>query len=251
MKSRALLVFFSVFLFFSCSKQLAPVTKKNFESALSDLENVGFDYVAARAKIKYKDGKKDVNATVNFRIKKDSLIWFSLSSAVGIEGARGIITRDSIRVIDRLNKIYRVYDFSTLSKDFNFNLTYDLIQSVIFGQMPISRKTSDLIEKEKTYLIVKQQDGNLLVTNSFQKKTFLLEKVALVQNPTPNTLNLVYSKHGMLGTHIFPFSSFVDLNYAEKGDLLNTRITINYTKAQVEGNDLRFPFSIPQKYERK
>jgi len=251
MKSRALLVFLSVFLFFSCSKQLAPVTKKDFEAALSALEDVGFDYLAARAKIKYQDGKKNINATVNFRIKKDSLIWFSLSSGVGVEGARGMITRDSIKVIDRLNKEYKTYGFSKMSKDFKFNLTYDLIQAAIFGQMPITRKSSDQIKKEKTYFLVKQKDDNLSITNTFQRKTFLLEKVTLVQNPTSNTLNLVYGKHGMVGSHIFPYASFVDLKYAQRGDLLNTQITINYTKAQIEGDDLRFPFSIPQKYERK
>src|SRR5687768_4693811 len=70
---------------------------------------VEFTTFNAKLDIDYEDneGKKsDVNA--HLRMYKDSLIWVSLTGPLGIEGLRVLIDRDSVRMLDKQNKIYTV-----------------------------------------------------------------------------------------------------------------------------------------------
>ena len=89
----------------SCKRGLfRPVLEG--ESATLEINEFDYDYLKAKAKFRYNDGKEDLKATANFRIKKDSLIWMSISASLGIEAARVMINKDSMAIMDRLNKQY-------------------------------------------------------------------------------------------------------------------------------------------------
>jgi hypothetical protein len=75
---------------------------------------------------------------VNIRMKKDSIIWLSVTG-VGLEVARGIITPDSIVFMDKIHKDYFVFNYEQLSKQYNFDLNFALLQSVIIGNLPFER----------------------------------------------------------------------------------------------------------------
>ena len=79
-----------------------------------DSSRVQYTTFNAKLNIDYKsdDGKKyDVNASV--RMFRDSAIWISANAILGIEAMRVLITRDSVKLLDKLNKIYtaRSVDF--------------------------------------------------------------------------------------------------------------------------------------------
>ena len=85
-----------------------------------DIKRVAAKYLTAKSKISFKSKDQDIdNANVSMRMRKDSILWLQI--VVGpIEVVRGIITRDSIQIIDRHNKAYYQYDFASLSQKFNF-----------------------------------------------------------------------------------------------------------------------------------
>ena len=62
-----------------------------------------FEWVTGKAKVEVYEGTNKTEFTASIRMRKDSAIWLSVSPALGLEVARVLITRDSIRVIDRLN----------------------------------------------------------------------------------------------------------------------------------------------------
>ena len=47
------------------------------------------------------------------------------------------------------------------------------------------------------------------------------------------------------------FSAIISLFYAANKGTLNTVIEFEYSKAEIEDKPLKFPFTIPKKYERK
>jgi len=243
-------IFFLLFVVLasSCSKKTFKPTgkKKKFEIQESD-----FQYFHSRSKVKYHDDNNNLSFTANIRIKKDSIIWISLSPMLGIEAARGIITRDSMVLVDRLNKEYAIYDYVSLSEKFNFDLNYELIQSILMGNMPLKRRDSGRFYKEKEYLLVKQDEGEVAIDNYISPATMRVEKITMVDKPTSNSLTLGFNDFKKVESIIFPFSSIISLNYQDNNITKNTEINIDHSRIDVENNDLSFPFNIPDKYDRK
>ena len=79
--------------------------KENFNQIQKN--RIDFTTFSAKMDVDYDDpdGKKmDVNAQI--RMYKDSIIWVSITAILGIEGLRAYITTDSVKVLDKQNKIY-------------------------------------------------------------------------------------------------------------------------------------------------
>ena len=80
----------------------------------------------------------DIDSQVNsfdvtLRAKKDSVIWISISPALGIEAARVLITSDSVKFMNKLNKTYFKGDYAYISKLFNTELDFDMLESLLIG----------------------------------------------------------------------------------------------------------------------
>ncbi|MEQ8687775.1 MAG: DUF4292 domain-containing protein [Imperialibacter sp.] len=243
----------ALILFVSCNKKLAYFDF--LERNKLDVQEINFDYFSTKTKINYTEGDNKINASANIRIRKDSIIWFSLTPALGIEAARGIITKDSLVVVDRLNKVYFVYTYASLSEKYNFNIDYQLLEAIFLGNPPRNIKENERVVREADYAMVEQKEGEVTFNNYISTKTSKLEKLSIVDLPTTNTLNITYSDFQVVDEfHIFPFQSLISLVYNKPGtaEAFNTQIEIEHNKAEVEdGKKMKFPFNIPQKYERK
>lgn len=235
--------------FFSCKKELA-VIDPSLRNKL-EVQDLDFEFLNTKSRISYKDQDTDISATATIRIQKDSVIWLSLSPAFGIEAARGMITRDSIKFINRLNREYVVYDFETLSEKYNFNITFDLIQSMLLGEMPKGTSDEDKITIRDDHYIIKQVQGPVSIDNYIGMDLMKLEKVQMADQPANNTLTLQYEDFNRLEENIFPYKSSISLNYWAEEELVSTLINIDHGRAEISSESLSFPFNIPQKYERK
>ncbi len=80
-----------------------------FRSLLNKIDSNRIQYTTFNGKVnvdyKSDDGKKyNVNATI--RMYKDSAIWISANAILGIEAMRVLVTKDSVKLLDKLNKTY-------------------------------------------------------------------------------------------------------------------------------------------------
>lgn len=222
------------------------------------VQNLNFDYLTSSSKIRYRNDGENVSATANIRIKKDSVIWISVTPGFGIEAARGLITRDSVSFINRLDKEYSTYSFAELSNKFNFDLNYDLLQAVLLGDMPRPLTDRDQVEKQTNHFLVRQQEGPLTIDNFVDARLMKVNRVAVVdetkrddQRRGKNTLNLQYEDFKQLNNQFLPFKNVVSLDYRSQGQKRRTQIDIQHKKADIVDEVLRFPFSIPNSYARK
>lgn len=235
---------------FACSRKVA-VTDPNFvENNKLVFQTPEFEYLNTKTKIQYKDAENSVSTSATIRIKKDSIIWMSLSPILGIEAARALITQDSMVLMNRLNKEYTVYHFKLLSEKFHFDITYQLIQSMILGNMPMEAQAENEIISSKQYYIVKQQNGPYAIENYISRELMKLKKVQMMEVPTKNSLTLEYENYKPLAAFSIPFNSFISFNYENGTELKSTEINIKHGRAEL-ASALRFPFEIPSRYERK
>ena len=153
------LVFWTgLFVLASCGRKTVSTSGIPVADELA-IRNLDFDYLTSSSKIRYRNDGDNVSATANIRVKKDSIIWISVTPGFGIEAARGLITRDSVSFINRLDKEYSTYSFKELSDKFNFDISYDLLQAVLVGDMPRPRTADDQVEKQTNHFLVRQQEG--------------------------------------------------------------------------------------------
>ncbi|MFN4147268.1 MAG: DUF4292 domain-containing protein [Runella sp.] len=215
-------------------------------------EVINFEYLTANSKISFKSKDQDIdNANVNIRMKKDSILWFSV--VVGpIEVARGIMTQDSVQIVDRYNKAYYQFDYAALSRQFNFNLNFSMIQSILVGNMPIPRSTDQRFRRDRDYFLLRQEEGRVKIENYIGQQNRRLKKLLLTEQPTKNSLTLDYDDFTQLNSYLFPYTSLIELDYQSPKDQqrYQTVFRIKHQKVKLSETPLSFPFSIPPRYTK-
>ncbi len=245
-----ILLIFTLMIFSSCSKKFTGINWSLSDRSKFEIKETSFDYFSGKAKINYKDESLDIKAKANIRIRKDSVIWISFS-AVGIQGARCLIDKDSITIINMVKKEYYVFNYDSLSKRFNFDINYDAIQSVALGNLINGRGRTDDIEPTEDFFILRQQSGGVLVNNFVSNKSKKIERIEMLEPSSKNTATIRYYDFQLVEDQVFPYSTIISLFYKVNAGTLNTIIEVEYNKAEIEDKELKFPFSIPKKYERK
>ena len=214
-----------------------------------EVVNPQFDYFSAKAKFKFDDGNKSVSATANFRIKKDSIIWLSITPGLGIEVARVLINTENVFVLDKINKQYYEYTFKELSKEYDFDFNFQMIQSVILGNL-IEPYKKQRVERTDNYFFYTASKGVYSFQNFIGAKSMKLEKVQVYDEGTKNTISVNYSDFILVNDQIFPNEISAVIDYVAETKP-NTEISISYNKMVIEDSPLSFPYAVPSKYEKK
>lgn len=249
MNNRLIVFLVLLITFSSCNKRFAGIGRSKRDQL--QIEAFQFNNLTTKAKFRYANGDLDISATANIRILKDSLIWLSVSPGLGIEAARGLITQDSIIIVNRLEKEFYAYNFKELSAMFNMDLNFHIVQSMLVGDMPFAITGNEEVEREDDFFLMKQQAGPFSINNSINRETMKLERFFVSDPSGQNTLQVSYNDFRVLGTGAFPFKSLISLLYASGGNSSKTIIEIEHSKADLDQQSLSFPFSIPKKYARR
>jgi hypothetical protein len=227
------------------SIQMVQQTMANLKS-----KHIDFKTFSGKIKVEYEDSHgKQPNTTAYVRIIKDSLIWVSLYATVfNIEAFRIIITKDSVIVLDKINKEAQVRTFDYLEEVTGIPLDYQTMQDIIIGNPVymdsniVSYKKTDsriLLSTVGKYfkdLLTLTNDSSLLLLHS------KLDDIDLTRN---RTADLTYDDYeNKTGVN---FSTYREITVSEKNKL---DITLFYKQYDFD-KDLSIPFSIPKNYRIK
>ena len=234
----------------ACKREAVPTVSRKDLKELA-IKDVDFSYLTTRSKINFDDGDRSIGATANIRIKKDSLIWFSITPGFGIEAARGLVTQDSLFLVNRLEKNYYAYSFAELSRKLNIDVSYDVMQAALLGDMirPIGRR--DQIKREDDRTVILQKEPQLDIANYISHENLKLTKVILQDKGATNSLTLDYADFKPLDANVLPFSSTISASYQDNKQLKTTTVGFKHNKAEFSESPLSFPFDIPDSYGRK
>jgi hypothetical protein len=236
--------------FTACSKKITPTVPPPVPKLTLAVDEIDFEYFHGKARMVYQDNKRNQEAKANIRVRKDSVIWISFN-LVGIQGARALINKDSITVVSNLKNEYYVFDYKELSKRYNFEINYDVIQAVMLGNLLMPRQEDEEVLQESSFYTLKQHSNTVNVTNYINAASMKIEKVEMKETDSNNSLTINYSNFQPVGNKIFPYNGTVNLFYKTLSGLLNTTIIFEYNKAEVGDRQLKFPFNIPKRYDRR
>jgi hypothetical protein len=205
-----------------------------------------FTYLISKARINFQQGNESESGLVQIRMRKDSLIWFNVTK-VGIEGLRGLITRDSLFIWDRINSSYSKLSFDSLSRQLHIPLHFGFLQAILLGNIPFEKTEGEKTFRQNPYFLLRQtlpslQVDNLLDTTSLRPLQVLVSHIG-----TGNKLELAYSQFIGIGPSLFPSRQQITLKYLSQPTLF---IELEHQKTELSKEALKFPFNAP-KFERK
>ena len=211
-------------------------------------QKINFKTFNAKVDVDYTggDGKK-YNVNANIRMYKDSLIWVSVNAILGIEAMRVLVTKDSVKLINKLDKIYTARSISYLQEVIALPLDLSTFQDLVIGN-PVfldSNVVSYSNSGEELSLLsigsvfrhfITLHSGDKLIQHS------KLDDVDVLRN---RTCDLIYEKYE---TKKGPrFSTRRQITVSEKSKLDVKLDFKNYDFNEV----LSFPFNVPKNYEIK
>lgn len=249
-------VFLSLFIF-SCkrtkistsSTSEIKIEKDSTPAVTIDVNELEFNSFHGKGKLNYQDGGNSINAHFNLRIKKDSVIWVSVSQ-FGIEGARFLITKDSIFGINRLSKEFYRYSISYFKDQFDVDIDFKTFQNILVGNVPIKVTQLDTLIELKEHILLKQKQKSSISETLIDKKNKRMEKFTVVQSPISNTLNTIYSDFQMVEKVMFAFKNSVSLKYiSERGAVYNS-VYLEFNKVDLNDKELKFPFNVPNRFNK-
>ena len=254
-----ILIVLSVFTFSACRTKKVVQLPKQQQIQVSAEEmlkstivpslpksDFNFQYLSSKAKVKVNRDGKDFNLTFNIRMQKDEQIWISVNAIGGIEVARALINKDSIRLLDRLNKQYIVKDFQFLSEMLNMNIDFYMLQDLMLGNTPknFDYMNSTLSQSEYSYqfLGIKEFLNYTVVTRIEDLK---LLSINLKDSRYINkTVAINYGGFKLVDAMNFPFL-ISSTTSSEKESL---SLNLEYVKVE-KVDKLEFPFNVPKKFD--
>lgn len=214
---------------------------------------VEFRYLNTRSRISIKSRKQNIdNASVTFRVKKDSAIWMS-ASVMGLEVIRGIISTEGVRIMDRINKVYTEAPYRVLAGKLGFPLDYPLLQSFFLADIPAYPGQGFEIRYDSAGALVRQADGYLAIYNMIERlsrKTVSMEAIDLLTN---NRALASYSDLRQAGPALIPYNVSVSLSVnkqTQPGTEEPLLVSLSHTSVNIADSTLSFPFQVPINYKK-
>jgi hypothetical protein len=234
----------------SCSKKVVAPVAVTAPKPVLEIEEIDFEYLHGKARMILRDAKKEREVKANIRVRKDSVIWMTFS-VIGVQGGKALINKDSITIVSNVDKEYYVFDYGELSKRYNFDINFNVIQSAMLGNLIQPRTDADNVVQETSFFLLKQDMETINIANYINSASMKIEKVEMKEGNTNNSLVLNYSNFQPLSNKLFPYNGTISLFYKTLSGILNTTIIFEYNKAEVGGRELKFPFNIPKRYVRR
>lgn len=218
------------------------------KEALYQLNKGKIDFTTFSAKVNVDytggDGKKyDVNA--NLRMYKDSAIWISITAIFGIEGLRALITADSVKILNKQDKVYTARSVAYLQEVTQLPLDLHSLQDILIGNpvfvdshvVSYSRTPTSV-----TLVSIGEWFKNFLtLSTNFKIENSKLDDVDMSRS---RTCNLSYANYE--DSKGVDFSTKRRITVSEKSNL---DIKLDF-KQYGFNETLSFPFSVPKNYKK-
>jgi len=219
----------------------------------------------ARARIDYFRKNKVKTNTATIRILSGEKIW--ISAPLG--AIRLLITNDSIKYYNKLERNYIKTSFSYIENIIGLNITYEMLEKLLFGQPVLALSPKDfakklnmensqyedklrsyifkkLIDYEETQLqglfYVNPYNFKLNSQKFFDYNDKTTTAINAASNDSQKTFSINYKAYNSINKHIYPRKIlFLDWN--------NKSINIDM-KSVIIDKKLNIPFRIPKGYSQ-
>jgi len=155
---------------------------------------LSFQELTAKMKTKVSSPTLNQSFTTNIRWKKGEKIWLSMS-IIGIEGARVLITKDSIKIMDKINSRYILKPLSYLKEKAYVDLSFSDIENILLGQLVFTDTTKAKYANNATNTTISADGQRFLTSVVFDKKTNHLMSFFVTDKLFSRTIESAYDNY--------------------------------------------------------
>lgn len=232
------------------AKPAAPATQTRpadfLLRKLNSRDLSGIKALSARAQIYAEGGGQSVSANANIIWIRDSILWVNIRK-LGIEAARALITKDSIFLINRLDKTYSARGLESLQKQYSLPEGFPLLQQVVLASawfFPDILLQSDIRDELHR---LSGANGSHGVEYRLEEGSFALRTETFVQPKDARTLTLGFGDYKKLpGAGLFPYLRSIEAYSPETGAV---RLELELSDIDIE-SPKNYRFEIPGHYEK-
>ncbi|MEO6548856.1 MAG: DUF4292 domain-containing protein [Ferruginibacter sp.] len=212
-------------------------------------KHIDFKTFSAKMKVEYEDAKgKQPNITAYIRMLKDSMIWISgYATVFNIEAFRVLINKDSVFVLDKINKEVKRRSLDYLQEVTEIPFDLKTLQNLFVGN-PVFLEDSVLYYKETESKVLLATLGiyfKHLLTLNKSDRLILHSKLDDVNVARNRTADITYGDYEI--NNGIAFSTYREITVSEKN-----KLDIHLNFKQYEFNkELSITFNIPANYKSK
>jgi len=249
----------------STNKLLKRIEQNAFDYEYLTIKRINCNFSSSQSKAAFK---------INLKAKKDDRILVSISK-LNIPVGRVLLTPDSVKYVNYIDRNYFIDDYSYLSSFLHIDLDFSTIQSIISNnafsyrndprdkdfktfdaliednqyvlQSEKTRKISKLEEKEnKAERRLKRLDDEALILQKmfFSPGNFALNRLLISDKTNDRNMNLVFDDYTEVENKEYPGS--IEMNFHSPEEEIDMKIRMSgFSTDKISS----FSIKIPQKYE--
>lgn len=209
---------------------------------------INFTTFSAKLDVDYKgsDGKNH-NINGNIKMYRDSAVWVSLSATLlSIEGVRLLITKDSVKLLNKLEKTYAARGISFLQEATSLPLNLYTVQDLIIGN-PVYLDSNVTRYSRGNGTVALLSLGDLfknLATFTEPGAQIVHSKLTDADPFRNRTADLTYAEYETKTGR--PFSTKRQVIVSERSRL---EVKLDFKNYSFD-EEVSFPFKVPKNYSR-
>ena len=229
------------------SQSMPDTAHITFDTLMQHLvsNQTGYSTLSAHARLSWDDGTSQQDFQATMRMKKDSLVWMSITGPMNVEAARVLITPDSFQLLNKINTEYTGSGFGFLNNWLLFPVSFPMLQQILAGEkVDIHEKASTAAYQDSAFIIY-AENNNLLEKIWVNSGNYTISKILLKDKLLTQQMSITFDNYNLLGGKPFSYHRVIEVN--RDGVLLT--LTIDFTKVKLNEN-LSYPFEVSAKYKR-
>ncbi len=260
LKTKIIIILFSVGILGMSSCNLF---KKNIKddktNEMTELKNitenvnknsVQFQTFSANFTGKYSDNKQSLPLKGIIKIQKDKYIWLSIRPFLGIELARILLTPDTIKYINKVQKTFSTGNYNLLKKKYGLEINYKTVENLLMNKIFFYPSDKSLLnykllkEGNTNKIISESKINNRIIVHTIVTENNLLKKTSLKISQQNIEMKIIYDKFLKFNDKFFPEK----LNIFAKKISDNMNVEILYKNINFD-KDITIKFKIPSIYK--
>jgi hypothetical protein len=221
-----------------------------------------FKWLFAKANVESVIDQKEESFDIRVSIRKDSAMLVTIQYLLGLQVAKALITRDSVKFVNYIEKTYFVGDFNYINEALHADLDYEVVQAVFVGNSaefhdddsrlkPVTDRIACkyLLSTARKKRLRRIQQGSLETRDALQTLTLNPENFKILRNefydPTTNRrFTADYSNFAQTDSVFAPRRVNIDI-VAEK----KASVKIEYVRME-KNSPQKLTLNIPGKYDQ-
>ena len=188
-----------------------PVVSSEIQGMLNAIHanELSFSELVGKMKTKATWEGRTQSFTTQMRWKKGEKIWMSMS-VIGIEGARVLMNKDSVKIMDRLNQRNILKPIYFIKQKTFVDLSYADIEKIFLAQLFLIDTTKLELSETADQFILKSA-GTRFVATIILDKSRRITNMNITDTQFKQTIQADYSNYQLVGQKSFPMDRYLKI----------------------------------------